>query len=541
MRLITCVSVLLLSLSAAAATTNYTVKQAGGGNFTTIQACIAAMVPGDTCTVYAGTYNEHVTVSAGTAGAYKTLQVNGTDLVYVLDFTLNSHNKVIGFQIQSSVADHDCVYVSADATDVFITGNHMTGCGLPHAAISGGTNSSYVYIQNNTIIWPASPFGGPTNPNGAIAIQTGNIGSHHWLIENNSISHVSDFHILVGDYNVIRNNKLGPTSETDCSAVCHTDGVQASASETMYTLIEGNTLLNNLGPNGHFSIFQAYACNGLCHDVIIRYNIVSHVGAAGIEDDNGIQSSIGYYNLKAYNNTWVDLGTASGGILNAWTWNSYNGSEINDLFFWPSGLPTGGVNPFACDDTRTGGSTCSTFRARNNLGWCASGYCRIYGEVYQNGNFTDTTSASSGNIIADPLFVGYSATDLGNLNLSPASPAIAAGTYLTTVAAGDLGSGTTLVVNDAAFFQDGHGLPGVKADQIRVGTTTVAQIVSVNYSSNTLTLASSIPRSAGNPVFLFSDSTGRIVLSGNAPDLGAYPSGLQQVPTPPSGLTVSVT
>src|SRR5208337_4982242 len=85
--------VLLLAVSANAA--NLTVKSDGGGNYTTIQACANAMSAGDTCTVYAGTYNENVTVSAGTAGNYKTFNVNGSDVVNVYSFTLNSHTKLI--------------------------------------------------------------------------------------------------------------------------------------------------------------------------------------------------------------------------------------------------------------------------------------------------------------------------------------------------------------------------------------------------------------------------------------------------------------
>src|ERR1700730_4177664 len=81
--------VLLLAVSANGA--NLTVKSGGGGNYTTIQACATAMAAGDTCVVYAGTYNESVTVTAGTVGNYKTITVNGSDIVTVLGFTLKSH------------------------------------------------------------------------------------------------------------------------------------------------------------------------------------------------------------------------------------------------------------------------------------------------------------------------------------------------------------------------------------------------------------------------------------------------------------------
>src|ERR1017187_7098510 len=73
------IALFLMVPPAQAAT--YAVKAAGGGDYTTIQACANAMSRGDTCVVYAGTYNEHVALPAGNAGAYKTLQVNGTDLV----------------------------------------------------------------------------------------------------------------------------------------------------------------------------------------------------------------------------------------------------------------------------------------------------------------------------------------------------------------------------------------------------------------------------------------------------------------------------
>ena len=86
--------ILVINLSALAA--NYTVKPSGG-NYSTIQACASAMSAGDTCTVYAGTYHENVTVSAGTAGNYKTITVNGSDVVNISGgFTLNSHTKLIG-------------------------------------------------------------------------------------------------------------------------------------------------------------------------------------------------------------------------------------------------------------------------------------------------------------------------------------------------------------------------------------------------------------------------------------------------------------
>src|SRR6185437_3103526 len=60
---VTEISCLFILATAFAHAASYTVKAGGGGNYTTIQACANAMSPGDTCTVYAGTYNENVNVS----------------------------------------------------------------------------------------------------------------------------------------------------------------------------------------------------------------------------------------------------------------------------------------------------------------------------------------------------------------------------------------------------------------------------------------------------------------------------------------------
>jgi hypothetical protein len=64
---------------------------------------------------------------------------------------------------------------------------------------------------------------------------------------------------------------------------------------------------------------------------------------------------------------------------------------------------------------------------------------------------------------------------------------------------------------------------GIQPDWIAVGQVdNVVQISSINYSTNTITLASPISRSDGDPVWLYRDSSGRRVLYGSAPDVGAH-------------------
>jgi hypothetical protein len=525
----------LIPLLATTVGTNYTVKSGGGGNFATIQACATAMAAGDTCTVYAGTYNENVTVTGGTAGTYKILTVNPGDTVYVYSFTINSHVKVNGFHIQnpSSPNSNSCVSVAANSTDWYITNNNMYACSQFVSASSG--NNSHGFIQGNSMSYASSTSAAP-NVGRAMTIN----GDYN-LLENNDISHVSDGPYLFGAHDVVRKNTFHDVNPTDCgsnSSNCHIDFMQADAAvpatlPTTYLLIESNTVTNMVGANMHaLGILQAESCAGQCFNAIIRFHLASHIGGGGIVDDNSFSSSPGWSNVKAYNNSWIDVGNANNGAgngTNGFTHNSTGGSEINDLFYYPFALVD--YNAYWTD-----GSTVGTFAVGHNLAYCTASPCNLHGKNYGSGSFTD----DPGNKVADPLFANYANNDFG---LLPGSPALAAGTYLTTVASSDSGSGTSLVVNDAGFFQDGSGIPGVSADCIAI--TTVANhvcITAVNYQTKTLTLASSTTRSAGDPVWLYSDSTGRTVLIGIAPNIGVTLASGQASgpPAPPTSLAASV-
>jgi hypothetical protein len=591
------IGLLLLSCYVEAAT--YTVKAGGGGDFTTIQGCANVAVAGDTCTVYAGTYNEHVSLSAGGVGAYKTLQVNGTDAVYVFDFTISSHNKIIGFHIQnpSSPATNDCVAIGTSATDIYITNNNMYACGnYAMISVPSAPYASYVYVQGNTLSWSGSTTGG-TNVNYAILMR-----GDHWLVENNDISHVLFGTYRNGSYGVVRNNTYhdtygddpdGTLSEHDCtptlssvgsisgttvtwssgnqfsgefpgtwvaiggtkytiSAVgsstsmtlqgsppsgsqtltggvggyCHTDFFFAEPnSATQYNLVENNTITNNLGHDAKGFLAQGDSCSGNCSNVIIRFNVASHFGAGMVDNELANGSNVGFSSVKVYNNTYADTDNYGlstqlyGGTAGHSTYATY-AAELNNLYYYPFSLAS--FNPYYFDATALTGASYGY-----NLAWCTGSPCSLHGHVYSIGNFTD----DAGNFEADPLFVNYSSN---NFQLASGSPAIGAGTYLTKVASTDSGSGTSLTVDNAGFFQDGYGIPNVNADCISVKSAkTHVCITAVNYQTNTLTLASGISRAPGDSVWLYSDSTGRQVLFGNAPNIGAT----FDLPASPTGLT----
>jgi hypothetical protein len=536
--------IFLLAISAAAS--NYAVKAGGGGNYTTIQACASAMSAGDTCTVYAGTYNENVTVSAGTAGNYKTITVNGSDVVTVLGFTLNSHTKLIGnctapaaintcgFNIQNTSSPNSaCVSLPNNTTDVYIRNNVLYACG----AIGPGwsTSTSYIYIQGNTESYTCTTSALVPSTKTCNGL---NLYGNHYLVEGNDFSHYTLALNWNPSYSIARNNTFHDQFETEAGGNGHTDTWFSDPGGTNlvnneYNVYEGNYQRNGVGPNSKGPLLQAPSCSG-CAYAIVRFNATNRIGSGSTTNDQN------WISVKVYNNTTADPNSAAGSTGlesdNSTDSNPPNPSFLNQIYFYSrSGIAT--INPYACGNS----NNCNY---GHNLYWCSGGCTDVYGHVYGSGSFL----SDPGNQNANPMFVNY--VSPGNASndyhLQAGSPAIAAGTHLTTVASGDSGSGTSLVVNDASYFQDGYGLSNpystVQGDCIAVTTVTNhVCVTSVNYATNTLTLASSITRSSGDSVWLYSKSDGVQVLTGSAPDLGAHPYGAGGTPpAPPSGLSAVV-
>jgi hypothetical protein len=548
--------IILLLFVLPAFATNYTVKAGGGGSFTSITNCMTQMSTNgpsvsDTCTVFAGTYNETPTVPAGNSGIYKIVNVNSTDVVSVLGFTLNSHTKLIGncpikqgtvttatcgFFISHTAAPTTaaCIALPSSTTDVYIINNVLYACGQgPGTAMIQGSGASYVYVQGNT--WNYS---GVTVAQAGTAVKEGNgaefdSSSNHILYENNDASHYT-LNFCCGDqtFFIIRNNSCHDQFETEAGGNAHTDCFYWSPNVTTAEIVvEGNFQYNGVGANAKGILNQGEfsPCSGACGGVLIyRFNTVKSIGS-------GNTSSYGWNHFVMYNNTYYDIGNLCangcfGGGDNFFTdtFSMKNWADLKSIWYFPGAQTSGGIaNPVAADS----GSVVSPFNTGYNLAYCnASGAtnCALFGHVYEAGTWTGDT----GNIIGyighsptnDPLFVSNGT----NFNLQSSSPAIGAGTYLTT--ANGSGSGSTaLVVNDASYFQDSYGLSNaystVYPDCISITTVTNhVCISSVNYSTNTITLASAISWSNGDHIWLYSKSDNARVLYGTAPDMGAFPN-----------------
>jgi hypothetical protein len=457
-------------------------------------------------------------------------------VVNVPSFVLNSHTKIDGFHIQnpSNPNGKECVWINQTSTDVFVEHNVITQCGHGMAVVvdynSPYAGADHVYIRNNTISYGC---GTPASPNNCAAIA---IAGSYSVVEGNDVSHFLFCVQSYGDHMVVRNNNCHDSYNTEngpSSGNGHQDIIYAERGNNIWPIFnqlwENNTAVTVVGPDGKGLWTSANnVCSG-CRNVIGRYNTLAHFGSGVLAQTTGFAS------VKYYNNTIVDynLSYLSSNAQTAATHDatSPNGSEFNSLFYLPESIPASkGWYIYNVYSGNTG------FTAGYNMAVCSASPCSF---VNRSGTGSFATDATGNQIVVGSPFVNYAANDF---HLATGVPAIGGGGPVTTVAAGDSGSGTSLVVNDAAFFQDSLGLSavGVQADCISVGT--VANhvcITAVNYSTNTLTLASSINRSAGQGVYLYSKSDGTQVLTGNAPDLGAYPYGgtITTGPPPPQSLT----
>jgi len=262
------------------------------------------------------------------------------------------------------------------------------------------------------------------------------------------------------------------------------------------------------------------------HDLIVRYNSAYYLGEYFINGSDG-----GFPGIRAYNNTMVHIGfgdtgsqdldadyeflASAGALVPHWT--VMNSIYDDSWKYVNGGTPWTNASNVTAPPAQVPG----------------------YGLAYDHScaptcSYTAATTSAPGMITnRDPGFNNVSVYDF---SLKAGSPALNAGTYLATVASTDTGSGTSLIVSDAGFFQDGYGI--VQADWIAVGTVSnIVQIGSINYATNTITLATSISRSPGNPVWLAKDSTGRTVLVGSGPNIGATFATSGVVPVPPTNLT----
>lgn len=488
----------------------------------------ATLLAGDTVHIKAGNYGTGIIPArSGTAGNPITYRNFNTDVV-----TISGPNYGVSIDGKSYITVQG-INVTDCTHQLYITNgahhNIIAYCNFYKQKNAGDWETSVIHgnSQYNWIHHTSMSEGGECSAGGSDDGSVLEIGTEssstdqtqYNLIEESVLFH-GGHHIvgLYGRFNTIRNNYFHNEawSRSKGNRTLYMNGTDPG---TGTNLIEGNHFGYAAAPCdaqtvGNVPISTPYN--------IFRYNTLYHHNAYGLgfaDYTNSAADSAGSFN-KIYNNTIFHSG--------------YN----IDPGFVTSNENAAVTFPY---------STTVQNRFHNNLYFANR---KVYGgspaslQVFANEFDGDTQG--------NPLFVNASATaipdpfdsSLPNLNLSGGSPAINQGGALTTVAAADSGSGTSLVVANAGYFQDGTFAPAgaIQADWIAVGTVgNVVQISSINQASNTITLTSAISRNDNDPVWLYKKSDGVRVLYGSAPDAGAYEyTGISDSmpPAPPTGLKV---
>jgi hypothetical protein len=458
---------LIFILAAPGFSATHTVKSSGG-DYSSIQACVNAAGEGDVCLVSSGNYSGATITSSGSPGNHITIKAESGASQPTISGTIDFTNES---------------YITVDGFD----GPRFSGNGC-----------SFIWIKNNTI-----RDRGLTNVRNADDI----------LVDGNTFRGQTDDTINQwGDRWVIRNN----IAQNYNAGSNHFDFWQTHCGNTywgQYTLIENNLYTDVIGGHAHFVLFnQSDKCgSSIAHQYIVRYNKVRNIGSGGIYFDD-VAGGKGHEGVAVYNNSFVelyggstrensvghiDLATSGTGFFyNNIVYDSVEAAEA--MGFSPaSNIPVDGMLAYDPD---------ATMKDLDPLDDCLK-----EGKCISNKN---------------PDFKDVQNDDF---SLKAGSPAIDAGYNLTTVATSDSGSGTSLIVNEPWFFQDGWA--GVNADWIAVGSVSnTVQISSINYSTGVITLTRSISRSDGDPVYLYRDSDGTQVLSGSAPDIGAVESNGKEIP-----------
>jgi hypothetical protein len=308
-------------------------------------------------------------------------------------------------------------------------------------------------------------------------------------------------------YNVIRNNYFHnePWLDGYGNRNVYLAGYPANSG---WNLIEGNRIgYSSIPPDN-------WGAPGLAlstRNNIIRRNSFLYNDQSGI----ALTLSDGYYSdvnyNKIYNNSFLhngwNMATGPDVRTSALGFSVYSGSHIIKYNF-----------------------------VKNNI---YSDHYQTYGTYSVNLGDQTFEGNWDGDSQGDPQFVNASKTpgnpmdpSIPDLHLKTGSPCIDTGTYLTVVTSSS-GSGNSFKVADSSYFMDGWGIPNVMGDEVQLsGSSDKARIVSINHSTNTITV---------NRILTYKQNQGiSLFYAGAAPDIGAYEYNPGQQPSAPNDLKIII-
>ena len=366
--------------------------------------------------------------------------------------------------------------------------------------------------------------------------------AHHNLIDGNTILNARHVVLKVGTttsssphHNVIRNNIIR-NSEHTALELYSNPGPYSNVIEGNYISASGGKPVEPSTTNPGMALEYSGS------ESIFRYNVITKGGAADNDNESlgGLVMSVGgggsrqtLYN-RFYNNTIVKHSGVPLGVLDFGTVPNLTigqGAFINNFIYGAGSPKTGNLLVLYWDGNQATNDYFIRNVFGNPLGNQQDKIIRTKIGEFSVGDATnkfrksidpsfESLSRLANSFDSQPGFVDY----LGdNFKLAVSSKHIDAGAPLTQVTAADTGTGTTLVVEDTRFFQDGNGVPSVAGDWIAVGdVANIVQISNVNHANHSISLTKPIPRKKGDAVWLFARSNGERVLYGTGPEIGAY-------------------
>ena len=477
----------------------YSVKQDGTGNFTTIQSCANSAQAGDICLVYSGVYNENITVPrSGSSGNEITFAVKEGHEAVVGSWTLNNRNyvRIMGFNINSRALG--CILLSGPNTFIEILENNIKNCYYNGIRMGGGGNGS---CSNCLIIGNQfEDIGIPTGSGVAITL----IGDNS-LVAYNWMSNIDPDNLVIFGENVIVRNNYGEKPYYD--TIAHADFIQHGSSPLglKRCTFEYNFYDASGGvANGHSHATQISNgqnnYNNPPYENIFRGNIFHDVGSGDI----GInQCFYGCSYFRIYHNTFANSNAHSLASNTRYGTTIYGAGVTNTFLHNNIHYKTWGEN------------------VRDNIYvyYVEGGFSSNYNLAYEpEGPITFATlmfgSESNNQRNINPGFIDYANDDFSISNSGGAYNN--AGPLTRTVGSG---TGNRFSVSDAGFFRGNNPLISqyggnlIRGDLITIGTD-VLRIVSIDYSTNAITVNQSFSWNNEEPVFFGADFT---------PDIGAYP------------------
>lgn len=500
--------------------------------------CDPPSVPiADSCRIIFQAYpGETPVISNATRESY--VGVKGIVIDYSFGNRVKSYIKIDGLTIESGTTDSNApIQFTYGANHIEVTncifdGNHTNVT----ARIWNGNDSypspTHNWFHNNTFKNLGHTYEGVQSMGFQIGSNIHDTSANYNTFDNNTL-YCNGHHNLetFGEKTVIRNNFM------------FNHGCMTSKPDGYTPLYGPDT--NALYGHRNIQIYDGIDRDGVWN--LIEGNRFGPAGSAPENDGGDGFTLTAPKNILRYNTIYYSL---NNGLLMKLGTDSYsdNNTIYNNTIYGNGRYD----NRSGCRTDPPGSCTWQGYGIR----FYDSGFIGTDNTLKNNiiyGNSSGDITAYSGNVCennwtsdnATPLFIDGTFTPITeiqtitipNLNLKSGSPAIDGGTYLTT-AHGDNSTSTTLVVHDAKPFQDGTwGSDLTRAvnwtspptsgmiypDWIAIGTVTnVVQISSIDYATNTITLASPMTWEDDAPIWLYKKSDGEIVLYGNAPDYGAY-------------------